>query len=156
MSDQLMELEKTLETQLVLVKEMRQMKDEVKDMEIEIKRDVKELRDSITLNRHEISEIQTKVGSKAWALTKELFGDRNVSDDLFLAKSGHIRSAIYKRLKENFDITRYFDIRRIDFELALRIISGVELTNLQGYQLRLTQRHREIAEFNQDDIAGMK
>lgn len=152
MSDQLMELEQTLETQLVLVKEMRQMKNEVGTMKEEIKRDVQELRDSITLNRHEVAQVQSMVGKKAWQLTDELFGKRNISDDLFLAKTGHFRSAIYKRLKDNFDVTRYLDIRRVDFKKAIQIISEVKLTNLESYQLRLTARHKEIAIINNDDI----
>lgn len=152
MSDQLMELEQTLETQLVLVKEMRQMKNEVGTMKEEIKRDVQELRDSITLNRNEITEVQSAVGRKSWELTDELFGKCSVSDDLFLAKTGHFRSAIYKRLKDNFDVTRYFDIRRVDFKKAIQIISEVKLTNLESYQLRLTARHKEIAFINEDDI----
>lgn len=152
MSDQLMELEQTLETQLVLVKEMRQMKNEVGTMKEEIKRDVQELRDSITLNRNEITEVQSAVGRKSWELTDELFGKNSVSDDLFLAKTGHFRSAIYKRLKDNFDVTRYFDIRRVDFKKAIQIISEVKLTNLESYQLRLTARHKEIAFINNDDI----
>lgn len=53
MSNQLLELEKTLENQLVLVKEMRLIKSDVSKMKEEITKDVQELRDSITLNRHE-------------------------------------------------------------------------------------------------------
>lgn len=130
-------------------------KEEMVEMKDSIEKDVKELRDSITLNRHEISEVQSKVGKRSWELADELFSGRDISDDLFLAKTGHLRSAIYKRLKENFDISRYYDIRRVDFEKAKEIISKVELENLQPYQLRLTARHKEIALLNNDNIEGM-
>lgn len=151
MDNPLMELEKTLENQLILVKEMRGMKNEVSEMRIEIKRDVQELRDSITLTRHECSEIQSAVSKRSWELAGDLF-KKKVSDDLFLAKVGHFRSIIYKRLKDVFNVPRYFDIRRIDFNNAKQIISMVELTNLRAYQIRLTVRQKEIAEANGDEI----
>ena len=152
MSSQLMDLEKTLENQLVLVREMRTMKDEVADMRVEIKRDVQELRDSITLNRHECSEVQTVVARKAWDLANDLF-NHEVSDDLFLSKVGHFRGIIYKRLKDTFNVPRYVDIRRVDFENAKKLVDMVDLSNLKDYQLRLTARQKEIAEMNGDDIS---
>lgn len=154
MSNQLMELEQTLKNQLVIVGEMRQMKDEVSEMKVEIKRDIKELRESITLTRHEGSEIQSAVGAKSWELTDDLFG-MDVSDDLFLAKVGHFRGIIYKRLKETFNVPRYYDIRRVDFKKAKQIIETVDLTNLKDYQLRLTARQKEIAKINGDNVEGL-
>lgn len=152
MSNQLMELEQTLRNQLAIVGEMRQMKDDVTEMKVEIKRDIKELRESITLTRHEGAEIQSAVGAKAWELTDKLFG-KEVSDDLFLAKVGHFRGIIYKRLKETFNVPRYYDIRRVDFKKAKQVIDIVALSNLKDYQLRLTARQKEIAMMNNDDIS---
>lgn len=129
-------------------------KDEMIVIRDDIKRDVNELRDSITLNRHECSEIQVAVGRRAQTLTKELFRT-GVSDDLFLAKLGHFRSAVYKRLKDSFNINRYYDIRRVDFNTALGVIASIELSNLKDYQLRLTPRQKEIAVMNNDDISNI-
>lgn len=151
-SKELMDLEQQLENQLVIVKEMRGMQKEIADMRDEIKQDVQELRDSITLTRSEGAAIQSLVGKKAWELTDNLFKNK-VSDDLFLAKQGHFRGIIYKRLKGTFNVPRYFDIRRVDFLKAQQVIAIVDLSNLQDYQLRLTPRQKEIAEMNGDDIA---
>lgn len=155
MSNQLMELEKTLETQLILVKEMRSMKDEVAEMREDINRDVKELRDSITLTRSECSEVQRQVAKRAWQLAEDYFPHK-VSDDLFMAKVGHFRSAIYNRLKTVFNIPRYYDIRRVDLQRALAVIEMVELCNLKNYQIRLTVRQKEIAAINNDDISALE
>lgn len=155
MSNQLLELEKTLENQLVLVKEMRLIKSDVSKMKEEITKDVQELRDSITLNRHEGAEIQSAVGKKAWDLAKEYF-DHKVSDDLFLDKVGHFRGIIYKRLKETFNVPRYYDIRCIDFTRSKQVIEIVSLSNLKDYQLRLTARQKEIAYLNADNVDGLE
>lgn len=146
-----MELEQTIENQLVIVKEMRSIKTEVTEMKNDIKKDVQELRDSITVNRHEGAELQSSVGTKAWELADELF-EKEVSDDLFLAKVGHFRGIIYKCLKETFNVVRYYDIRRVDFENAKKVVEIVALSNLKDYQLRLTARQKEIAKLNDDDI----
>ncbi|MDT2425092.1 MULTISPECIES: ORF6C domain-containing protein, partial [Enterococcus] len=95
------------------------------------------------------------VGKKAWDLAKEYF-DHKVSDDLFLAKVGHFRGIIYKRLKETFNVPRYYDIRRIDFTRAKQVIEIVSLSNLKDYQLRLTARQKEIAYLNADDVEGLE
>lgn len=152
MDTQLMDLEKTLENQLIIVKEMRVMKNEVNQMQVEIKRDVQELRDSITLSRSECSQLQAIVGKRAAYMTRKFF-DKKVSDDLFLAKMGHFRSIVYKRLKDTFNVPRYYDIRRIDFNNAQNLVDMVDLSNLKDYQLRLTTRQKEIAEANGDDVS---
>ncbi|MGY3767069.1 ORF6C domain-containing protein [Vagococcus vulneris] len=151
-NNELVTLQQQLETQLVMVKEMQGIKEDMVTMRDEVKQDVQELRDSITLTRSEGGAIQSLVGTKAWQLTGELFG-KPVSDDLFLAKTGHLRGIIYKRLKETFNVPRYYDIRRVDFVNAQKVIEMVSLNNLQPYQLRLTARQMEIAEMNGDDIA---
>lgn len=150
-----MELEQTIENQLVIVKEMRSIKTEVTEMKNGIKKDVQELRDSITVNRHEGAELQSSVGKKAWELADEFF-KKEVSDDLFLAKVGHFRGIIYKRLKETFNVVRYYDIRRVDFENAKKVVDIVALSNLKDYQLRLTARQKEIAKLNDDDITYLE
>ncbi|MGY3767087.1 ORF6C domain-containing protein [Vagococcus vulneris] len=151
-NNELVTLQQQLETQLVMVKEMQGIKEDMVTMRDEVKQDVQELRDSITLTRSEGGAIQSLVGTKAWQLTDELFG-KPVSDDLFLAKHGHFRGIIYKRLKDTFNVPRYYDIRRVDFVNAQKVIEMVSLNNLQPYQLRLTARQMEIAEMNGDDIA---
>ena len=151
MSNQLMDLQKQLENQLVIVKEMQVMKDDMTKIHTEIKQDVQELRDTITLTDSERSNLQSAVQSKANELTKRFF-KKDVSDDLFLLKSGHFRSVIYKRIKDTFNITSYYKVRRIDFKHAMQVIEMVQLSNLKGYQLRLTPRQKEIALLNGDDI----
>lgn len=151
MSNQLVELQQQLENQLVIVKEMQIMKDDMTTMRDEIKQDVQELRDSITLTRSECREIQSKVQTRANQLTKQLFG-KEVSDDLFILKSVHFRSIIYKRLKETLNIPRYYDIKRIDFKHAKQLIDMTRLDNLESYQKRLTPRQKEIAILNNDPV----
>lgn len=146
-----MELEQQLENQLIIVKEMKGMKQEMTDMRDDVKRDIKELRDNIKLTRSECREIQSAVQTKCNELTSDLFG-RKVSDDLFLAKTGHFRIAVYNRLKDIFNVTTYYEIRRIDFTDAKRVIRNVSLDNLQGYQKRLTTRQKEIAVMNNDPV----
>lgn len=129
-----------------------QTKDEMVEMKEDISKDIAELRDSIVLNRKESSDIQSVVNKQAWWLTEKFF-DKKVSDDLFLAKLGHFRSIVYKMLKEEFDLPRYCDLKRVDFQRALLFISGIELAHLKTYQLRLTPRQKEIAMMNNDDIS---
>ncbi|MCM2138860.1 ORF6C domain-containing protein [Vagococcus fluvialis] len=152
MSNQLMDLQKQLENQLVIVKEMQVMKEDMTKMHTEIKQDVQELRDTITLTDSERSNLQSAVQSKANELTKKYF-KKDVSDDLFLMKSGHFRSVIYKRIKDTFNVTSYFKVRRIDFKHAMQVVEMVQLLNLKDYQLRLTPRQKEVALLNGDDIS---
>lgn len=151
MSNQLVELQQQLENQLVIVKEMQVMKEDMTKIHSEIKQDVQELRDTITLTDSERSNLQSAVQSKANELTKDLF-KKEVSDDLFLMKSGHFRSVIYKRIKETFNITSYFKVRRIDFKHAMQVVEMVQLLNLKDYQKRLTPRQKEIAILNNDPV----
>lgn len=129
-----------------------QTKDEIVEMKEDISKDIAELRDSIVLNRKESSDIQSAVSKQAWWLTEKFF-DKKVSDDLFLAKLGHFRGIVYKMLKEEFDLPRYCDLKRVDFKRALLFIGGIKLAHLKTYQLRLTPRQREIATMNNDDIS---
>lgn len=151
-NNELMTLQQQLEGQLVLVKEMQIIKNEVTEMKDDIKKDVQELRDSITLTRSEGAEIQSAVGSKSWRLADDIF-KTNVSDDLFLAKTGHLRGIIYKRLKDTFNIPRYYDLRRIDFKHALNVIDAISLESLSSSEKRMTAKCKQAAELNNDDIS---
>lgn len=152
-SRELMELEQQLENQLVIVKEMRGMKKEMVNMRNEIKQDVQELRDSITLTRSEGSEIQKAVGKKSWELSDALFSS-DVSSDLFMAKTGHFRGIIYKKVKDTFDIPRYYDLRRVDFIHAINLINSITLSSLTNTEKRMTVKCKQAAELNGDDISN--
>lgn len=152
-TNELMTFQQQLEGQLVLVKEMQVIKNEVSEMKDDIKKDVQELRDSITLTRTEGSEIQSAVGSKAWKLTRKVFG-KEVSDDLFMAKTGHLRGVIYKRVKDMFNIPRYYDLRRIDFKHALNMIDAISFESLTTSEKRMTVKCKQAAEINNDDISS--
>jgi len=150
-NNELLNLEQQLENQLIIVKEMRGMKREMTDMRDEIKQDVEELRDSITLTRSEGSEIQKIVGQKSWRLADELFVT-SVSDDLFLAKVGHFRGIIYKKLKETFNIPRYYDLRRIDFKHGVTLVENISLSGLSNSEKKMTEKCKRAAEINGDNI----
>lgn len=135
-----------------VIQEMINTKNDMNRISKDIKSDVAELRDTITLTRSECAAIQSLVGKKAHKMTEEFFG-KKVSTDLFLANLGHFRGVIYKRLKENFNVARYFDIRRVDYENAKNVIDLVDLSNLKEHQLRLTARQKEVAALNGDDIS---
>lgn len=145
-------LQQVIETVIQTKDEMVGIKDEIVEIKEDISKDIAELRDSIVLNRKESSDIQSAVSKQAWWLTEKFF-DKKVSDDLFLAKLGHFRGIVYKMLKEEFDLPRYCDLKRVDFKRALLFIGGIKLANLKTYQLRLTPRQKEIAMMNNDDIS---
>jgi len=69
-----------------------------------------------------------------------------------MAKVGHFRTAIYQRIKETFNVPRYNELRRVDFDNAMTVIDIVNLSNLRNHQLRLTERQKDIARKNGDDI----
>lgn len=138
-------LRKTLEIAI-------ETKNKVEEMQHDISKDIKELRDNIRIDRNEQAEIQSLVCRKATQLTKDLF-QKKVSSDLFLAKSGHFRIPIYRRLKETFNVTSYLEIKKVDFKKALEVIDNVALYNLDTYQKRLTIKQKEIALMNHDDVS---
>lgn len=157
-NSELMSYEDQLKGQLIMISEMKDIKNdvlavknEVSDMKKDIAKDVQELRDNIPLTRAEQREIQSTVQTKCNELTNDLFG-KKVSDDLFLAKTGHFRIAVYSRLKQIFNVTTYYEIRRVDFTDAKRVIKNVRLDNLESYQKRLTARQKEIAILNNDPV----
>lgn len=151
-------LEEQAKNQVAIVREMKrvanevfEMKNEVNDMKKEISEDIKELRDNIKLTTQEERAIQSHVGKRSHELAQAYFG-RTVSTDLYMAKVGHFRTAIYQRIKETFNVPRYNELRRVDFDNAMKVIDIVNLNNLRNHQLRLTGRQKDIARKNGDDI----
>ena len=149
-------IQKVVNSMIATKNEVVGIKNEMMDMKGEIKADIKELRDSITLNDEEIKDIQSAVGTVAWRLTKEYFGGRNVSDDLFMAKLGHLRTGVYYHLKNTFETGRYTRLKRIDFKKAMNKLTSFGLSDLEDYQTRLTPRQKEIAALNDDDVIGLR
>lgn len=127
MSNQLMELEQTLKNQLILVEEMRSMKDDVSDMKVDMDHKfeqtstlLKKVSDSITVNEAECLALQSIVGKKASAFTRIYFIDsERCSYNLEMAKHGQFQRVLWSRLKHHFGVRKYVLIRRVDFDKAV-------------------------------------
>ena len=154
MGDQLMELERTLKNQLVLVEEMRTMKEDVSDMKVDMDQKfeqtsnlLKKVSDSITLNEAECLVLQSIVGKKASAFTRTYFIDSaRYSYNLEMSKQGQFIRILWTRLKHHFGVRKYVLIRRVDFEKAVDFLESVRFSDLTMKEIRMTPKQLEIIE----------
>lgn len=154
MSNQLMELEQTLKNQLILVEEMRSMKDDVSDMKVEMDQKfeqtstlLKKVSDSITVNEAECLALQSIVGKKASAFTRIYFIDsERYSYNLEMAKHGQFQRVLWSRLKHHFGVRKYVLIRRVDFDKAVAFLETISFSDLTAKEIRMTPKQLEIIE----------
>lgn len=128
------------------------VKDEMVEMRDETKKQFEMMKDENKITRRQAGKLKSAVGKKSAKLVNDLFGKR-VSNELFSKKTGHLTRGIYTKLGIEYDVSSYLDIRSIDFEKAKSFVQGLELSDFESYQLRITDKQAETAEKHGDDIS---
>ena len=100
---------------------MKQMQDDVSEKFEEVQIMVQEVRDSVTLNDTEGYQLQNAVRIRSNKLTKDRYKE---SDGEFKTLVGRYRRMIWSKLKEQFEVARYSNIRRIDFDDAISFVEN--------------------------------
>ncbi len=148
---QIQQVNKQGEYLLKIVDEVKETRDEIKQIEQRANERLEDLENTKTLQHGEAKKIKSKVSERAYTLTHHFF-TTNISDELFHKKRIHLLIGIYKALNEYFDAITYTTIRHIDYDKAMQYINEIELLDLPLNYLKLTDKQKEVAEKNQDKV----
>lgn len=140
------QLEQTVQSQLKIIKEMRQIKRDVAESEKRMVNMVERVTKEITINYEEQKKIQSLVAHKADLLCKEHIGEQ-VSNNLYKAWKGLFIRRIYSSIKKQMNVVRYTAIKREDFDEAIRYVERLELTDFSLLDLQPTPAILNIMEF---------
>ena len=110
----------------------------------DIKKDIDRMNDRIFLEESECLEIQDAVYSKATAFTKMYFEGEKVNSNLFIAKMGQFRGAIWRKLKHQFSVRKYVQIKHKDFGQALAFVNSIKITDFEKYETRMTEAQEKL------------
>ncbi|GMS55585.1 ORF6C domain-containing protein [Enterococcus raffinosus] len=135
-----------------MIGEIYNTRNEVKEIETNLKKDIQKMNDRIFLDESEVLEVKSEVYKKATILTKGYFKRANngvelrVSSNLLLSKMGQIRGRVWDKLKKEFHVRKYVNIRHKDFENALEFVKELDLSDFKYYEMRMTPKQLEIIE----------
>lgn len=111
---------------------------------------VEDVSKKVHLDEKESTDIQSIVNRQAWKFANIKFEESGFEEpyqtELFMSKLGHFRSVIYKRLKKQFNVTKYTHIPHEKFNEALSFVHNVSYDNLNEIEKRWTAKQRELLE----------
>ena len=149
-NDHLDQLEETVASQLRIIKEMRQIKNDVAESEKRMVSMVERVTKEITINYEEQKKIQSLVSHKANLLTREHIDDSS-SDKLFKAWKGLFIRRIHGRIKERMNVVRYTAVKREDFDALIKYLENIELSDFKLRELQPTPSILLIMEMERKD-----
>lgn len=145
-------LELSIEQQKQMANNMSIMYQEMKNMKLEMKQDLAEVREvqaglrkQITLTRGEISRLRRLVMQRSKALTYSFFKEP-VNEELFNAKRGHTISYLWIVLKNRYNVGTYTEISHMDFEDAMKTLKKLTVHDFPEAYYRLTPKMKELTE----------
>lgn len=150
-NDELDQLETTIQSQLTIIKEMRQIKREVADSEQRMLNLVEKVSKEITINYEEQKQIQSIVSLKANQLAEQhlLSLDGPYSDNLFKAWKGLFIRRIYAKLKTRMNVVRYTAVKREDFDNLITYLDELNFSHFRLRELQPTLSILQIMELEQ-------
>ena len=109
---------------------------------------VDEVRERVHLDDGQATNIQKKVGRLSWEFATRYFEEKkqSPSHNLFLSKVGQFRGIVYKHLKKNFKVTKYTNIRFIDYKKAMEYLDNIQYEGFEPWETRWTAKQLEIME----------
>lgn len=128
-TNELEQLENTIQSQLNIVREMKQIKQEVINSEQRMIKLVEKVSKEITINYEEQKQIQSVVSTQANAFAEEHLNNLggNFSNNLFKAWKGLFIRKIYSKLKTRLNVVRYTAVRREEFETTMMFLENLTL-----------------------------
>ena len=122
-------------TQLAIIKEMRNIKQSVKETEQRLISMVDKVSKEITINYEEQKVIQSIIWKLSTDLAKEHLDGKEYSDNLFKAWKGLFTRRIHAKLKQRMNVVRYTAIKREDYETAIRFIESISYVSFSANDL---------------------
>lgn len=125
-------------TQLAIIKEMRNIKQSVKETEQRLISMVDKVSKEITINYEEQKVIQSIIWKLSTDLAREHLDGREYSDNLFKAWKGLFTRRIHSKLKNRMNVVRYTAIKREEYETAIRFIESISYVSFSANDLSPT------------------
>lgn len=138
-------------TQLAIIKEMRNIKQSVKETEQRLILMVDKVSKEITINYEEQKVIQSIVWKLAMDLAKEHLDGKEYSDNLFKAWKGLFTRRIHAKLKKRMNVVRYTAIKREEYETAIKFIENISYVAFSASDLTPTPAILKIIELESND-----
>jgi hypothetical protein len=90
---------------------------------------LQEVKDSVTLSYEEQKKLQSTVFKTSVDLTKQSFEATLLepTKEEFLKEVGSFRRAIWKKLKDKYDVPRYTSLRRVDYQYAIDFVNSLTM-----------------------------
>lgn len=131
---------------LLIVERMEKQEERVDKKISTVENLVEEVSKRVHLEEEEATQIKKLVNRKAWKFAKRYFNEKQMepSSNLFLSKTGQFRGNLYRRLKTEFNVTKYTSIKHVDFNAALTFIEGVVYESMTAKELRMTPKQLEL------------
>lgn len=148
----------TVTGMILLETEMRKMHTdtndkltEMRDLYEDIKYEFEEYKKTIPLSGPEADKLQSLAHSKAYEFTKLYFG-KEVSEELFSKKYGHLIRGVYTRIKKHFAVSKYNQVKHHEAKDAYEYVNTTDITDLGNHYLRLTNSQYETSVKNGDNL----
>ncbi len=125
-------------TQLAIIKEMRNIKQSVKETEQRLILMVDKVSKEITINYEEQKVIQSIIWKLSTDLAREHLDGKEYSDNLFKAWKGLFTRRIHSKLKNRMNVVRYTAIKREEYETAIRFIESISYVSFSIADLNPT------------------
>ena len=134
-----------------LVAVIERMEEQEKRVDVKIKEVVdlvEVVSNKVHLEDKEAFDIQSAVNRKATEFAKNYLINKGFESpfgtNLFLSKIGQMRRAVYKRLRQKFNVTKYTHLKHVDFEEAMKFIESIEYGWLTDSETRWTITQKKM------------
>ena len=107
---------------------------------------VEEVNKKVHIDDVEASKIKSVVFKKAGVFADMYFDNQksHPSDNLFASKKGQFIRLMYSRLKKEFNVTKYTNIKHVEAEKAVKFLEDLSYDDFTPFEIRETPKQKEI------------
>lgn len=107
---------------------------------------VDEVNKKVHIDDGEASKIKSVVFKKAGVFADMYFDNQksHPSDNLFASKKGQFIRLMYSRLKKEFNVTKYTNIKHVEAEKAVKFLEDLSYDDFTPFEIRETPKQKEI------------
>ena len=107
---------------------------------------VEEVNKKVHIDDGEASKIKSVVFKKAGVFADMYFDNQksHPSDNLFASKKGQFIRLMYSRLKKEFNVTKYTNIKHVEAEKAVKFLEDLSYDDFTPFEIRETPKQKEI------------
>lgn len=132
------------------------VRDEVVELKNDVKKDLNDMRNRITIDYESQKELQSIVKKKSNKIAKEHYGEPEEYGAEIRELSGYATRFLWSALKDKYRITRFTSLRQVDFkegkDFLKNVVLGKDFINSyeQWKYQRAKKRQRELKQLNGD------